>query len=86
MAEWLGRALQKLLQRFESARRLQKASEFSEAFFIESYLFLKAISFQKISKEGIRKIGNAIEILAEAEGLDAHKNAVTLRLKSMKSE
>jgi histidinol dehydrogenase len=48
--------------------------------------FLKAISFQKISKEGIRKIGNAIEILAEAEGLDAHKNAVTLRLKSMKSE
>ena len=48
--------------------------------------FLKAISFQKISKKGIQKIGNAIEILAEAEGLDAHKNAVTLRLKSMKSE
>ncbi len=45
--------------------------------------FLKAISFQKISKKGIKNIGSAIEILAEAEGLDAHKNAVTLRLKSL---
>ena len=48
--------------------------------------FLKAISFQKISKRGIQKIGKAIEVLAEAEGLDAHKNAVTLRLKSLKPE
>ena len=46
--------------------------------------FLKAISFQKISKEGIQNIGKAIEVLAEAEGLDAHKNAVTLRLNSLK--
>jgi histidinol dehydrogenase len=46
--------------------------------------FQKAISFQKISKEGIRNIGKSIEILAEAEGLQAHKNAVTLRLKSLK--
>jgi histidinol dehydrogenase len=46
--------------------------------------FLKAISFQKISKEGIQNIGSAIEIMAEAEGLDAHKNAVTLRLNSLK--
>lgn len=45
--------------------------------------FLKTISFQKISKKGIKNIGSAIEILAEAEGLDAHKNAVTLRLKSL---
>ena len=45
--------------------------------------FLKAISFQKISEKGIQTIGKAIEILAEAEGLDAHKNAVTLRLKSL---
>ena len=45
--------------------------------------FLKAISFQKISETGIQNIGKAIEILAEAEGLDAHKNAVTLRLKSL---
>ena len=46
--------------------------------------FLKAISFQKISKKGIQNIGNVIEVLAEAEGLDAHKNAVTLRLNSLK--
>jgi histidinol dehydrogenase len=46
--------------------------------------FLKTISFQKISETGIQKIGNAIEILAAAEGLDAHKNAVTLRLNSLK--
>jgi len=46
--------------------------------------FLKNMTFQKISKEGIQKIGNAIEIMAEAEGLQAHKNAVTLRLNSLK--
>ncbi|SFS78895.1 histidinol dehydrogenase [Lutibacter maritimus] len=46
--------------------------------------FLKAISFQKISEIGIQKIGNAIEVLASEEGLDAHKNAVTLRLNSLK--
>lgn len=46
--------------------------------------FLKGITFQKISKKGIQNIGNAIELMAEAEGLDAHKNAVTLRLKSLK--
>ncbi len=45
--------------------------------------FLKAISFQKISETGIKNIGKAIETLAGAEGLDAHKNAVTLRLKSL---
>lgn len=48
--------------------------------------FLKAISFQKISEKGIQNIGSAIEILAAAEGLDAHKNAVTLRLNSLKSK
>lgn len=46
--------------------------------------FLKTISFQKISEKGIQNIGNIIEILAAAEGLDAHKNAVTLRLNSLK--
>ena len=47
--------------------------------------FLKAISFQKISAKGIQTIGKAIEVLAGEEGLDAHKNAVTLRLKSLES-
>lgn len=46
--------------------------------------FLKSMTFQKISKEGILAIGNAIELMAEAEGLEAHKNAVTLRLNSLK--
>ena len=43
--------------------------------------FTKAMTFQKISEKGIQNIGKAIEIMAEAEGLQAHKNAVTLRLK-----
>ena len=43
--------------------------------------FVKKITFQELTKEGINSIGKAIEIMAEAEGLDAHKNAVTLRLK-----
>ena len=45
---------------------------------------MKSITFQKISKEGIQEIGNSIEIMAEAEGLQAHKNAVTLRLNDLK--
>ncbi|WP_423999723.1 histidinol dehydrogenase [Maribacter sp. IgM3_T14_3] len=46
--------------------------------------FMKSMTFQKITKEGIQTIGNAIELMAEAEGLEAHKNAVTLRLNSLK--
>ena len=44
--------------------------------------FLKSMTFQKITAEGIQNIGSAIELMAEAEGLQAHKNAVTLRLQS----
>ncbi|BDD05322.1 histidinol dehydrogenase [Aureibacter tunicatorum] len=43
--------------------------------------FVKKITFQKITKEGIKAIGPSIELMAEEEQLDAHKNAVTLRLK-----
>lgn len=46
--------------------------------------FMKSMTFQKISEEGIREIGPAIEQMAEAEGLQAHRNAVSLRLKSLK--
>ncbi len=46
--------------------------------------FSKSITFQKISKEGLSNIGNAIELMAEAEGLQAHKNAVSIRLKDLK--
>ncbi|GGF75122.1 histidinol dehydrogenase [Wenyingzhuangia marina] len=46
--------------------------------------FTKKITYQKITAEGIQNIGPAIELMAAAEGLDAHKNAVTLRLNSLK--
>ena len=45
--------------------------------------FQKSMTFQKIDENGIKTIGKAIELMAEAEGLQAHKNAVTLRLKSL---
>jgi histidinol dehydrogenase len=45
--------------------------------------FMKSMTFQKITEEGIQQIGPAIEIMAEAEGLEAHKNAVSLRLKKL---
>jgi len=47
--------------------------------------FTKSITFQRISETGMRNIGNTIEVMAEAEGLQAHKNAVILRLKSLKN-
>ncbi|MDN5422473.1 MAG: histidinol dehydrogenase, partial [Chryseobacterium sp.] len=43
--------------------------------------FVKKITFQHLSKEGLKNIGKTIEIMAEAEGLIAHKNAVSIRLK-----
>ena len=48
--------------------------------------FLKIMSFQKISAAGIQNIGKAIEIMADAEGLFAHKNAVSLRLESLENK
>jgi histidinol dehydrogenase len=44
--------------------------------------FLKNITFQKITKEGLQNIGKSIEVMAESEGLFAHKNAVSIRLKN----
>ena len=46
--------------------------------------FLKSMTFQKISQKGIQNIGKSIQIMADAEGLQAHKNAVTLRLEMLK--
>ena len=43
--------------------------------------FIKKITFQHISKEGIKNLGPTVEILAALEGLEAHKNAVSVRLK-----
>ncbi|MFM7666942.1 MAG: histidinol dehydrogenase [Bacteroidota bacterium] len=44
--------------------------------------FVKKITYQKISEEGLRNLGPAIERMAEAEELMAHKNAVSIRLKN----
>jgi len=48
--------------------------------------FVKKITFQKINEIGIKNIGPSIEIMAEAEQLFAHKNAVTLRLKEIQND
>ncbi len=43
--------------------------------------FVKKITFQHISQKGIQNLGKTVEIMAEAEGLLAHKNAISLRMK-----
>jgi len=45
--------------------------------------FMKKITFQQISEVGLKNIGTTVEIMAEAEGLQAHKNAVSIRLKNL---
>ena len=45
--------------------------------------FIRKITFQEITKDGLRTIGPAIETMATYEGLDAHRNAVTIRLKTL---
>jgi histidinol dehydrogenase len=47
--------------------------------------FVKKITFQEISKQGILNIGPTVELMAEAESLEAHKRAVTLRMESLLS-
>ena len=46
--------------------------------------FIRKITFQEINREGIQNIGPAIEVMASNEHLDAHKNAVSVRLSSLK--
>ena len=45
--------------------------------------YCRKVTFQHLSEDGIRSIGRAVELMAEAEQLDAHKNAMTVRLKSL---
>jgi histidinol dehydrogenase len=44
--------------------------------------FVKKVTYQKLSKQGLENIGKAVELMAEAEGLQAHANAVSVRIKS----
>ncbi|MDM1505663.1 histidinol dehydrogenase [Myroides odoratimimus] len=48
--------------------------------------FVKKITFQKLTKQGLKNIGKTIEVMAEAEELIAHKNAVSMRLKKLSNE
>jgi histidinol dehydrogenase len=48
--------------------------------------FVKKITYQELSKEGMKNIGETIEIMAEAEELMAHKNAVSIRLKNIQND
>ena len=53
---------------------------------VSSESFIKKISFQELSGEGIKNIGPSVECMAEAESLNGHKNAVSIRLKSLKND
>ena len=45
--------------------------------------YQRKVTFQHLTEEGIRSIGHAVELMAEAEQLDAHKNAMTVRINSL---
>ena len=45
--------------------------------------FIRKITFQELTQDGIRSIGRAVELMAENEQLDAHKNAMSVRLKTI---
>lgn len=46
--------------------------------------FMRKMTLQELTPQGIKSIGHAVELMAGAEGLDAHKNAMNLRLNSIK--
>lgn len=48
--------------------------------------FVKKITFQEVSARGMADLGPAVEIMAEAESLEGHRNAVTVRLKALKND
>ena len=45
--------------------------------------YCRKVTFQHLTEEGVRQIGYAVELMAEAEQLDAHKNAISVRIKSL---
>ena len=46
--------------------------------------YCRKVTFQHLTEDGIRSIGHAVELMAEAEQLEAHKNAMTIRINSIK--
>lgn len=47
--------------------------------------FVNKVTYQKATPQGLKNLGPAVEIMATAEGLDAHKNAVSVRLKEIEN-
>jgi phosphoribosyl-ATP pyrophosphohydrolase / phosphoribosyl-AMP cyclohydrolase / histidinol dehydrogenase len=47
---------------------------------VNTHTFVKHITSQELTKEGLDAIGDAVTTLARIEGLDAHRNAVAIRL------
>lgn len=45
--------------------------------------YCRKVTFQHLTDDGVRSIGHAVELMAEAEQLAAHKNAMTVRIKSL---
>ncbi len=48
--------------------------------------FVKKITYQRLTEQGIKNLGHAVEVMAQAEGLNAHKRAVSVRLKYLKNK
>ena len=48
--------------------------------------FVKKITFQKLNEEGLRNIGKTVELMAEAEGFQAHKNSISIRLNEIEPQ
>jgi histidinol dehydrogenase len=48
--------------------------------------FMKNITFQYLTEDGLARLGKSIELMAAAEELDAHKNAVSIRLKDIRND
>jgi histidinol dehydrogenase len=48
--------------------------------------FVRKITFQKLTEDGIKNLGRAVECMAEAEELQAHKNAITVRLEKLSTD
>lgn len=53
---------------------------------VSTLSFLKHITSQELTADGLRALGPVVEVLAQAEGLDAHKNAVSVRLRKLEEE
>jgi phosphoribosyl-ATP pyrophosphohydrolase/phosphoribosyl-AMP cyclohydrolase/histidinol dehydrogenase len=51
---------------------------------VNTHTFVKHITSQKLSKQGLDLIGDTVTTLAEIEGLEAHRNAVAIRLKDIR--